>query len=50
MKKEIEDLLDEKLHEFVVEENKTPQISEKRWLDYYIYTEIHEIFFTSFSS
>ena len=48
-KKEIEDWLDQKLHEFVVQENKTPQISEKRWLDHHIYTEIHKIFFTSFS-
>ena len=47
-KKEIEDWLDQKLHEFVLEENKTPQISKKRWQDRYIYTEIHEIFFMSF--
>jgi len=50
MKKEIEEWLDQKLHEFVVQENKTPQISEKRWLDRYVYTEIQEIFFASFSS
>lgn len=49
MKKEIEYWLDMKLHEFVVQENKNPQISEKRWLDRYIYIEIHEIIFTTFS-
>ncbi len=49
-KKEIEDLLDQKLHEFMIYENKTPHISEKRWLDHYLYIEIHEIFFVSFSS
>ena len=49
-KKEIEEWLDKKLHEFVTQENRTPQISEKRWLDCYVNTKIHEIFFTSFSS
>lgn len=49
-KKEIEEALDQKLHEFVVQEKKTLQISEKRWLDCYIYTKIHEIFFVPFSS
>lgn len=33
----------------MVQENKTPQIPEKRWLDHYIYIEIHEIFIASFS-
>jgi len=32
-KEEIEDWLDQKLHKFVIQENKTPQISKKRWLD-----------------
>lgn len=50
MKKEIEGWLDQKLHKFMVEENRTPQISEKRWLDNYIYMEIHKIFFASFPS
>ena len=50
MKKEIEGWLDQKLHEFVAQENRTLQVSEKRWLDHYIYTKIHEIFFVSFSS
>ena len=37
MKKEIEDWLDHKLHKFVVQENKNPQILEERWLDCYLY-------------
>ena len=49
-KKKIEEWLDQKLHEFMAQENKTLQISEKRWLDHYIYMEIHEISFMSFSS
>ena len=49
-KEEIEEWLDKKLHEFVTQENKTLQISMKRWLDRYIYTEIHEILFASFLS
>jgi len=50
MKKEIKDLVDQKLHNFVAQENKSPKIFEKRWLDRYAYTEIHEIFFAYFSS
>jgi len=50
MKKEIEHWLDQKLHEFVIQENKTPQISDKRYLDRYVYMEVHEIFFVTFSS
>jgi len=49
-KKELEDWLDRKLCEFVIQENKTLQKSEKRWLDRFIYTEIHEVFFATFSS
>lgn len=42
--------MDKKIHEFVVEEKKTPHVFEKRWLDHYVYTKIHEIFFASFLS
>ena len=49
-KKEIEEWLDKKIHEFATQENRTLQVSEKRWLDRYVYTEIHEIFFGSFPS
>jgi len=48
--KEIEEWLDKKIHEFMTQENKTPSVSEKRWLDCYVYREIHEIFFASFPS
>jgi len=50
MKNEIEEWLDQKIHKFVTQENRTPQIFEKRWLDHYIYMKIHEIFFASFPS
>lgn len=46
--KKVDKWLDQKIHELMVQENKTLQISKKRWLDHYIYTEIHEIFFASF--
>ena len=32
----------------MTQENRTLQISEKRWLDRYVYMEIHELFFASF--
>ena len=47
--KEIEEWLDKKIHEFVTQENRTLEVSKKRWLDHYLYMEIHEIFITSFS-
>ena len=49
-KKKIEDWLDNKIHELVTQENRTPKVSKKRWPDHYVYTEIHEIFFASFPS
>ena len=47
-KKEIEEWLDRKIHEFVAQENKNPRLSKEEWLDCYLYMEIHEIFFSSF--
>lgn len=47
-KKGIEDWLDRKIHEFEAQENKNPQLSKEEWLDCYLYTKIHKIFFTSF--
>ena len=47
-KKEIEDWLDRKIHEFAVQENMNPRLMKEQWLDRYMYTEIHEIFFCSF--
>ncbi len=49
-KKEIEEWLDKKIHEFATLENRTPQVFEKKWLERYVYTEIHRIFFASFPS
>ena len=49
-KKEIEEWLDKKIHEFATQENITPQVSKEKWLERYVYTEIHEIFFASLPS
>jgi len=40
--------LDLKLHEFIVQENRNPWILEEDWLDYYIYSDIHDVFFVTF--
>ena len=47
-KKDIRDWLDRKIHEFVARESKNPRLAKEQWLDTYLYTEIHEIFFCSF--
>jgi len=47
-KKEVEEWLDRKIHEFTTQENKNLQLTKEQWLDKYLYTEIHEIFFCSF--
>ena len=47
-KKGIEEWLDRKIHKFVAQENRNPQLSKEEWLDCYLYMEIHEIFFASF--
>ena len=47
-KKEIEDWLDRKIDEFVVQENKNLWLSKEKWLEFYLCIEIHEIFFASF--
>ena len=33
----------------MAQENINPQLTKEQWLDQYLYTEIHEIFFWSFS-
>lgn len=48
--KETEEWLDQKIHKFVIQESRTLQLSEKRWLDRYVYTKIYKIFFASFPS
>lgn len=42
--------MDGKIHEFTAQENRNLQLSKEEWLDCYLYTEIHEIFFASFST
>ena len=49
-KKEIEEWLDKKIHEFTVQENGNPRLYKEQCLDRYLYTEIHEIFFACFPS
>ena len=49
-KKEIEKWLDKNIHKFVAQENKNPRVSKEQWLEHYLYTEIHKIFFASFPS
>ena len=49
-KKEFEEWLDKKIHEFAAQENRNPRISKEQWVDCYLYIEIHEIFFVSFPS
>jgi len=34
----------------MTQENRTSQVFEKKWLEHYMYREIHEIFFVSFPS
>lgn len=47
-KKEIEGWLDRRIHKFTMQENMNLRLSKEEWLDCYLYTEIHEIFFASF--
>jgi len=49
-KKEIEEFLDKKIHEFATQQNRTSQVSKAKWLECYVYMEIQEIFFASFPS
>jgi len=32
----------------MLQENKNPRLTKEEWLDCYLYTEIHKIFFASF--
>jgi len=48
-KKEIEEWLDKKIHEFAMQENENLRLMKELWLDRYLYIEIHEIYFYSFS-
>ena len=46
--KEIKGWLDKRIHDFVAQENRNPQLSKEQWLDSYMYMEIQETFFVSF--
>lgn len=47
-KKEIEKWLYRYIHEFATQENRNPCLSKEDWLNRYLYTEVHEIFFSTF--
>jgi len=47
-KKEIEKWIDRKLHEFVTQENRNPHLSKEKWLQRYLYIEVHKVFFSTF--
>ena len=49
IKKEIKHWLDRKIHEFTAQENRNPRLMKEQWLDRYLYTEIHKIWFCSFT-
>lgn len=49
-KKEIQDWVDWKKCDFFVQENINPRLSTKKWLQMYIFTNQHEIFFSLFSN
>ena len=48
MKKEIEDWLDSKMLAFTQEKSTGTWLSTEKWIDEYIYSDIHEIFFVEF--
>jgi hypothetical protein len=47
-KEEIGQWLEEKEHEFSRDQNKNPWISSEQWLQRYVFTDLHEIFFVDF--
>jgi hypothetical protein len=49
-KEDIGQWLDMKEIEFVVDQNKNPWISVEKWLQRYVFTNLHEIFFVDFSN
>ena len=50
MQNELQDWIDKKILEFVIQENISSKLSAKYWAQKYIYTKIHEIFFSSFTT
>jgi hypothetical protein len=47
-KKEITDWLEIKERYFTQQENRNPQMSDKQWMQKYVFTDLHEIFFHKF--
>jgi hypothetical protein len=47
-KKEISKWLEGKEREFIQKENRNPQMSDEQWMQRYVYTELHKIFFGEF--
>ena len=47
-KKEIKKWIDQKLNKFVAQENQNPCLSKEKWLQKYLYIEVHEVFFSTF--
>jgi len=47
-KEEIEEWLSTKEIEFAVDPNQNPYINTKEWLQSYVFTNLHEIFFVDF--
>ena len=41
--------MDRKIHKFAAQENRNPCLTKEQWLDKYLYIEIHENFFCTFS-
>ena len=40
--------MDRRIHEIATQENRNLQLSKEEWLDFYLHTEVHKIFFVSF--
>jgi hypothetical protein len=40
--------LERKEHEFARKEKRNPWMSDKQWMQRYVYTKLHEIFFAEF--
>ena len=47
-KEEIENQVEAKEKEFAEKENKNPKLSLEDWLQRYLFTDLHEIFFATF--
>ena len=48
LKEEIKIWVESKEKEFVEKENKNPKLSTKDWLQRYIFSDLHEVFFATF--